>query len=254
MLSNNQEKQLKQLSTKKGRQAQQKFLVEGKKIILDLLSRKFPFELICTTQNYFEEIKNEVRKTNTPVEIITEKQLYNISSLQHPQPVFAVAKIYEHKLISDSLKESVSLILDDISDPGNLGTVIRLADWFGIKNIICSKSTVELFNPKVIQASMGSFSNVNVVYVESLEVFFKSPEIKTLNIPIIGTTLDGVSYKTIEPQPCFLVLGSEANGISENLLSLLTHKVVIVGSSSKFAESLNVSVAATLVTSYFCNR
>jgi RNA methyltransferase, TrmH family len=254
MLSNNQEKQLKQLSAKKGRQMQQKFLVEGKKIIFDLLSKKFPFELICTTENYFEEIKNEVRKTNTPLEIITERQLYNISSLQHPQPVFAVAKIYEHKLIIDSLKESVSLILDGISDPGNLGTIIRLADWFGIKNIICSKSTVELFNPKVIQASMGSFSNVNVVYVDSLELFVNSPEINALNIPIIGTTLDGVSYKTIEPQPCFLVLGSEASGISENMLRLLNHKIVIEGNSTKFAESLNVSVAATLVTSYFCNR
>jgi TrmH family RNA methyltransferase len=254
MLSNNQQKQLKQLSTKKGRQAQQKFLVEGKKIIVDLISKNFPFELICCTENYFEEINNLTKKTTIPVEIVSEKQLNDISSLQHPQPVFAVSKIYESTLDIPSLKNNVTLVLDEISDPGNLGTIIRLADWFGIKNIICSKSTVEFFNPKVIQASMGSFSNVNVIYKDSLEQFFNSAEIKELNIPIIGTTLDGVSYKTIEPQACFLVLGSEANGISKSILPLLNHKILIDGNRNKFAESLNVSVAATLVTSYFCNR
>ena len=254
MLGNNHQKQLKQLSTKKGRQTQQKFLVEGKKIIVDLISKNFPFELICCTENYFDEIKDAVRKAAVPLEIIEEKQLNDISSLQHPQPVFAVAKIYESELLIPILKESVTLVLDDISDPGNLGTIIRLADWFGIKNIVCSKFTVELFNPKVIQASMGSFSNVNVVYVDSLEEFFNSKEIRELNIPIIGTTLDGVPYKTIEPQPCFLILGSEANGISKSILAMVNHKILIDGSENKFAESLNVSVAATLVTSYFCNR
>jgi TrmH family RNA methyltransferase len=253
MLSNTQQKHLKQLSTKKGRQVQQRFLVEGKKIILDLLLRKFPFELICCTQNYVDELTNSAIKTSVPLEIISEKQLFDISSLQHPQPVFAVAKTYETELVHETLKNNVTLVLDDISDPGNLGTIIRLSDWFGIKNIICSKSTVELFNPKVIQSSMGSFSNVNVIYKNSLETFFDSPEIKNLNLPIIGTVLNGVPYKTIAPQPCFLMLGSEANGISQTLLPMLNHKIVIEGNKNKFAESLNVSMAATLASSYFCN-
>jgi RNA methyltransferase, TrmH family len=252
MLSNNRQKQLKQLSTKKGREAQQKFLIEGKKIVSELIVRNYPFELICCTALYVDEISGIAEKAHIALEVVTEKQLQDVSALQHPQPVFGVAQIKKNHLDFSVLKNQVTLVLDDVSDPGNMGTIIRLADWYGVKNIICSSNTVELHNPKVIQASMGSFCNVNVSYCESLELFFNTKEILELKLPLIGTTLQGKPYKTIEPQPCFLVLGNEAKGISQKVLNKLDHQILIEGNKNKFAESLNVSVAATLVTSYFC--
>lgn len=252
MLSIQQLKSIKQLHSKKGRLGQKKFIIEGKKIIQDLLEIGYPLNAVYYNGNELGEIEIKCKKKNIPFLQIPEKQIEQISVLQQPQAVLGISKIVDEVLSLEDLKNQVTFVLDGISDPGNLGTIIRLADWFGIKNIICSKNTVELHNPKVIQASMGSFCNVKLHYQVSLPQFFSHESFKKLKLPLIGASLNGKEYTKVPPQSCMLVLGSEAHGISAELNELLDTKILIPGNSNKFAESLNVSVAASLLASYFC--
>lgn len=210
------------------------FLVEGNKNIRELLHSKFKITEI------FSINPTDLDFPDSIVNWIDERELKKISFLQNPKDSIAVCEIQEEKLIENC---DFQLVLDGIQDPGNLGTIIRLADWFGIEQMICSKDTVDFYNPKVIQASMGSFARVNIVY-QDLDFFLKnSPNIN------LGTDMDGENiYKFQFPEKINLILGNEGNGIRPEIEKLLKNKITIPRfGKSKATESLNVSMAAGIV-------
>lgn len=232
MLTKNQIKLIKQLHQKKYRNLFQKFIVEGEKNILEFLNSSF----VC--ENIFFLNKQEVFKSyNNAIEIKFE-QLKQMSALSTPNDCLAVFNFRTLKEIDDA---KIILVLDQIKDPGNLGTIIRLCDWFGVEHVVCSPDTVDVFNPKVIQATMGSLSRVNVHYL-SLEKFLSET-----TLPIYGTFMNGESiYNTKIDEGC-LVMGNEGNGISKTVEAFINNKITIPRfGKSQMTESLNVSVATTI--------
>jgi len=182
--------------------------------------------------------------------------LKKISSLTTPNEVLAICAIPENKLNVSELKNKLTLVLDDIRDPGNLGTIIRIADWFGIENIICSLETVDIYNPKVVQATMGSIARVNVFY-EDLKTIFLEALTKN-NFPIYGTVLNGENiFEKSLTSNGFIVIGNESNGISIELLPLINEKISIPTFSvneTNSVESLNAAIATAIVCTEFKRR
>ncbi|MCC9062954.1 TrmH family RNA methyltransferase [Flavobacterium piscisymbiosum] len=238
MVSKNQIKLISSLHQKKQRFANQLFFAEGVKVIQELLLSNFELEHLYTTLNDFEEVHSSKRT------LIYEQDLKKISALSTPNSCLAVFKIpSENKIINSGLV----LALDDIRDPGNLGTILRLCDWFGIKQIICSKETVDIYNPKVVQATMGSIARVNVNYVD-LKNF-----IAEANVPVFGTFMDGENiYQSNLPQSGIIIMGNEANGISSEIEKIVTSRLTIprFGELQK-TESLNVATATAIILSEF---
>jgi TrmH family RNA methyltransferase len=238
MVSKNQIKLITSLQQKKYRFANKLFFAEGVKVIQELVQSNFELEHLYTTQNDFEEVSN-VKKT-----LIHESDLKKISALSTPNSCLAVFKIPSEKTIIES---GLILALDSIRDPGNLGTILRLCDWFGISQLLCSKETVDIFNPKVVQATMGSIARVNVNYVD-LNAF-----VAQTKLPVFGTFMDGNNiYKSILPQEGIIIMGNEANGISEELEKLVKNRLTIprFGNLQK-TESLNVATATAIILSEF---
>jgi len=238
MVSKNQIKLITSLQQKKYRFTNQLFLAEGIKVIQELLKSNFELVHLYTTQNDFEEVSNE-KKT-----IIPESDLKKISALATPNTCLAVFKIPVEKKIIES---GLILALDSIRDPGNLGTILRLCDWFGIEQLICSKDAVDIYNPKVVQATMGSIARVNVNYID-LETF-----IGQTTLPVFGTFMDGNNiYQTQLEQEGIIIMGNEANGISPELEKLIKNRLAIprFGSLQK-TESLNVATATAIILSEF---
>jgi TrmH family RNA methyltransferase len=238
MLSKNQIKLITSLQQKKQRIAHQLFFAEGIKVIHELVESNFELVQLYTTQNDFPEISIE-KKT-----IIDESELKKITALATPNTCLAVFKIPSEKKITES---GLILALDAIRDPGNLGTILRLCDWFGIEQLICSKDAVDIYNPKVVQATMGSIARVNVNYID-LETF-----ISQTKLPVFGTFMDGNNiYKTILPQEGIIIMGNEANGISPEIEKLIKNRLTIprFGTLQK-TESLNVATATAIVLSEF---
>ena len=170
---------------------------------------------------------------------ITERELQKISLLQHPKDSVAVCELQENK----SIEAPVQLVLDNIQDPGNLGTIIRLADWFGIEQIICSPNSVDVYNPKVIQATMGSFTRVNVVYQEIEQLLEEADR------PVFGTDMVGKNLYSIDfPERFYLILGNEGNGIRPIIKKLVSDNITIPRFGKlQSTESLNVSMAAGII-------
>jgi TrmH family RNA methyltransferase len=175
---------------------------------------------------------------------ITESELSRISALSTPQAILAVVQIPQQTDLNiKKLDGSFILALDGVQDPGNLGTIIRTADWFGLNTILCSKDTAEVYNPKVVQASMGSLSRVNIIYTDLGDVFSQ------INIPVYGALLDGKSiYETDFGQEGIILLGNEGNGISEYLIEKINYPITIPRYGK--AESLNVAISASI----FCSE
>lgn len=233
MLTNNDTKLINSLVKKKFRQKYNKFVVEGVKNIKEVLNSSIYVEKIYSIDDTF----NDFPSKNI---LITERELKKISQLVTPNTALAVCEIPQEKNIQ---KNGFIIALDDIRDPGNLGTIIRMADWFGIQQIVCSKETVDLYNPKVIQSTMGSFIRVQINYTD-LEEFFE-----TYSHPILGTFMDGENlYKTSLPENAVLLMGNEANGISEKLESFVTQRLSIprMGKLQQ-TESLNVAMATSII-------
>ena len=238
MVSKNQIKLITSLQQKKYRNANKLFFAEGVKGIEELLESNFELEHLYTTQNNFDTVSKE-KKT-----IISENDLKKISALATPNSCLAIFKMPEEKLI---IENGLILALDSIRDPGNLGTILRLCDWFGIQQVLCSKETVDLFNPKVVQATMGSIARVNLNYVD-LNKFLQQTK-----LPIYGTFMDGENiYKSSLSQDGIIIMGNEANGISEELEKLVQNRITIprFGDVQK-TESLNVATATAIVLSEF---
>ncbi len=221
---------IKKLHQKKYRKEEQKYFVEGRKLYEEAL-KNCP-DLIESVYYTKSEDQPENQKNS---ELISEKEMSRISALKNPSPFLVLLKMSPLNLTNSNR----SLFLEDIKDPGNMGTIIRSADWFGIEKIYVSSECVDLYNPKVIQATMGSFFRVNFEETTATELASQS-------IPLYGATLDGESIHTIEfPDEVCLVIGNESKGIQENTAELLTRKIFIPGKGK--AESLNASVAAGIV-------
>ena len=242
MISKNKIKYIQSLELKKNRNKENVFVAEGPKLVEALLQVSTPC-FIAATSDWIEV--NSHLKVLEMVEV-TEEELKKISFLQHPQQVLGIFKQEPQPKLH--LENSLSIALDDIQDPGNLGTIIRIADWFGIRTILCSENTVDVYNPKVIQATMGSIANVNVAYVNLEEVIKALPK----TFPIYGTLLDGENiYQQTLERKGLIVMGNEGKGISSNIKKYLTHKLFIPGDAQKTAESLNVAIATAITCAEF---
>ncbi|VEH20564.1 23S rRNA (guanosine-2'-O-)-methyltransferase RlmB [Chryseobacterium nakagawai] len=210
------------------------FLVEGNKIICELFNSNFKVKEILSTD------PQKLDRTDIPITHISENELKKISFLKTPKDSVAVCHLPEEKPWAD---KRIQLVLDGIQDPGNLGTIIRLADWFGIEQIICSEDTVDFYNPKVIQATMGSFTRVNMVYTDLVDYLSKTENVN------IGTDMDGDNIYTFEkPEKINLILGNEGNGMRPETEKLLQKCISIPRfGKSQSTESLNVSMAAGII-------
>jgi TrmH family RNA methyltransferase len=241
MISINQKKFVNSLWQKKYRTERGLFIIEGIKMVEELIQSDYEVSEIYATSIWIEN--------NPSVECseISEKELKSISSLKTPNEVLAVVKQKEPQLTDVS--NQLSIALDKIQDPGNFGTIIRTADWFGINNIICSEESVDVYNPKVLQATMGSFFRMNIIYTDLSKFFTKNSELN-----VYGALLDGenVYQKELKSKGSVLLMGNESRGISEELKAFVTEKVLIPNFGK--AESLNVATATAILCSEFVRK
>ncbi len=234
MVTKNQIKLILSLQQKKYRKQHNLFFVEGQKTIQELLDSEFVLEELFVSEDIFRNVPNR--------NVISENELKKISALSNPNNSLAVFQIPKEEKIDEN---GLIVALDSVRDPGNLGTIIRLCDWFGIKNLICSEDTVDLYNPKVLQATMGSVTRVTVSYLD-LKQFLSQTK-----LPVFGTFMEGSTiYKTNLPKDGIIVLGNEANGISSEIEKLITQKITIPRFGNP-TESLNVATATAIVLSEF---
>jgi len=236
MLSKNQIKLIQKLHYKKYRNELNLFIVEGKKSINEFLQAGYTPQLLIATEAF---------TTNVPQHLITlvsKDELRKVSTLQNPDEGLAVFEQPKHKGI---LQEGVIVALDNVQDPGNLGTIIRLCDWFGVETLLCNIQTVDCYNPKVVQATMGSLTRVAVHYLD-LAAF-----LTTTALPVYTMDLEGENlYTATFPKDCILILGNEANGISAEVRAL-SNEVITIPRFSKHqrTESLNVAMAGAIILS-----
>lgn len=239
MLSQAQEKFIRQLQKKKYRKKEASFIAEGEKIVNELISSNLSIQNIYALESWVKKAQLN-KELNSKVNIITEKQLKKISALTTAQEVMAVVDIPKELRVLDC-KENLVLALDNVKDPGNLGTIIRTADWFGIKQIVCSPECVDAFNPKVVQASMGSIFRVQLHY-KNLYDWLNSLDCEVYAAHLKGKNL----WKAELHNSGVLLMGNESMGISDELMQLVSSSLKIPAKGK--AESLNVAVA----TAIFC--
>jgi TrmH family RNA methyltransferase len=244
MLSKTHAKYIQSLHHKKFRDEEGLFIAEGDKVVLDLLqSGKFLCKELFALKDWLQDNEINIRKSYSGVfEIITEIELEKISALSTPNQVLAV--FYKAIKAPVDIKGKISLMLDTIQDPGNLGTIIRIADWFAISTIICSEGTADIYNPKVVQSTMGSLGRVDIYYTDLHEVLQQYNTIK-----VYATALDGKDVATIKGiKEGIIIIGNESKGISPSLLELAGEKITIPKKGN--AESLNAAVAAGIILSH----
>ncbi|WP_026725272.1 TrmH family RNA methyltransferase [Flavobacterium sasangense] len=238
MVSKNQIKLITSLQQKKYRKQEQLFFAEGVKVVQELLHSNFELQdLFTTKQDFLTVPKNKVHA-------ISEVELKKISALTTPNTCLAVFKIPK---VKEMVEKGLIVALDDVRDPGNLGTIIRLCDWFGIETLFCSEESVDIYNPKVVQATMGSISRVNVVY-GNLETFLSQTK-----LPVFGTFMDGNNiYQEELPKEGIIIMGNEANGISTSVEKLVSERIAIPRFGNlQVTESLNVATATAIILSEF---
>lgn len=250
MISKSTIKLIKSLAFKKYRTKEKLFLVEGDKNVTEVLNSAYLIEKLFATKNFIESNKDLIRKVKLLVEV-EKSEIKKASLLQHPQNSLAICALPKQPDFPKDLNNNLSLFLDEVQDPGNVGTIVRICDWFNIEYLFVSPNTADLFNPKVIQASMGSFSRVEVVRAEFDEVIQVA---KTSACPIYGAFLNGQNiYKEKLPKKAILVVGNEGNGISRDTEQNINKKIKIPDFTTNLdgAESLNVSVATAIICSEF---
>ena len=244
MISKNQLKYIRQLEQKKYRRREGLFVAEGTKVVGDLLQRYRP-EAVFATADW------QAPAGITP-QLVTDDELRRISFLQHPQQVLALFPLPSVNSLPSSVNSELSLALDGVQDPGNLGTIIRIADWFGISTIICSEDTVDAWNPKVVQATMGSIARVNIIYINLPEFLDSLPA----DFPVYGTFLDGENIYTQElTHEGLIIMGNEGNGISDAVRAKVNRRLLIPDfHQGETADSLNVAIATAITCSEFRRR
>ena len=241
---------------KKFIQEYQLFVAEGSKMVNELLSVKFPIKEIYATSDFYRKTPIDKQIDRHEIKL---SELERISSLSTPNEALAICKVPLDNFDSASLKDKLTLVLDNIKDPGNLGTIIRIADWFGIESIICSEETAYAYNPKVVQATMGSIVRVNLHYT-NLKNFFSSEGNSGNQLPVFGALLEGENiYSKSLPASGLIIIGNESQGISDGLLPFITDKISIPSFSNNRAglgeaESLNAAVATSIICSEFRRR
>ncbi len=246
MLTKNQVKRIQSLGRKKGRKEEGCFIAEGDKLVEDTL-QAFECDTLLATRSWIEAHPG-VR----PVQEVTDAEMARVSQLTTPSQVLALYRIPQYRLDSEALRHELVLALDTVQDPGNLGTIVRLADWFGIRHIVCSPETADLYNPKVVQATMGALARVKVYYTP-LPDFLASMERER----VYGTFLDGEDmYQTELSGSGVIVMGNEGNGISRELEPHIGRRLYIPNYplGAPTSESLNVAVAAAITCAEFRRR
>jgi TrmH family RNA methyltransferase len=235
-LSKNHLKLITSLSQKKYRHKYKLFVVEGVKVVQEFLNSSYELEILFSTESSFSYLDSFIE--------VSEQELKKISSLKTPNKVIALFKIPVQKNTSSS---GLIVALDAINDPGNLGTIIRLCDWFGIDQLLCSKETVDCYNTKVVQSSMGSLTRVAISYIDLKEY------LTSVSIPVFIADMDGDNiYEMKPPTSAVLVMGNEANGISNSIKQIVSTKITIPRyGNSQLTESLNVATATAILLSEF---
>jgi TrmH family RNA methyltransferase len=250
MLSKNKIKLIQSLSRKKNRDETGLFLVEGNKMVEEALRSDFITEtLICTSEFLF--LHPEIKSSAKELIVADSDSIQKASLLQNPQDALALIRQPAIQLFDPNLQLDLMLALDFIQDPGNLGTILRIADWFGIHTVICSENTVDVYNPKVVQASMGAVFRVKTEYIKLENLLQNTVEDQ---IPVYGTFLEGNNiYTETLSSNGIIVMGNEGNGISEAVSQFVTRKLFIPSFSSdkNKPESLNVAIATAICCSEF---
>ena len=244
MISKNLIKLIKSLEQKKYRKREKLFVAEGPKVVGDLMALMAPQRVIATSEWYKE------KKISEDV-VVTEDEIRKVSFLQHPQDVLALFGLPEmEELPVEQLCDHLTLALDDVQDPGNLGTIIRLADWFGIEHILCNLGTADAYSPKVVQATMGSIARVKLHYTNLAEYLEQLQDA----VPVYGTFLDGNNLYAEKLSPSgIIIMGNEGNGISEQVERYVTKRLLIPSYPAErpTAESLNVAIATAITCAEF---
>jgi TrmH family RNA methyltransferase len=237
-ISKSQSKIITSLSQKKYRQKHKLFIAEGVKVVNELLNSSLEIDTIFAVDDFQTDISLDM------ITRISEKNLQKISNLKTPNKVLGLFKIPDEKPLQ---KNGLILALDDVNDPGNLGTIIRLCDWFGISQLLCSKETVDCYNQKVVQATMGSLTRVSVSYID-LEAYLTASTLPTFIADMDGENV----YKSQLPNEGVLIMGNEANGVSDKIKVLIKNKISIPRfGEMQETESLNVATAAAILLSEF---
>lgn len=238
-ISKNTGKLIKSLHLKKYRKEEGLFLVEGEKSILELINSDFQIQNIYITREIFENYRENFRNFDDIIEISTPEELTKLSTFEFNDTGIAIVRQKDNIEFGIDSNDIV-VVLDDIRDPGNLGTIIRTCDWYGFKKIICSETTSEFYNSKVIASSMGSFTRVQIFYTDLEEFFTKN------KLPVLGAYLNGENVHSFKYKNSgILLMGSESNGISKNLKKFITNEITIPKYGN--AESLNVSMATGII-------
>ena len=237
-ISKSQLKIITSLSQKKYRQKHQLFIAEGLKVVNELLNSSFKIDTLFATDDFQTDISLD------KIIRISDKDLQKISTLKSPNKVLGLFVIPDEKPLQQN---GLTIVLDTINDPGNLGTIIRLCDWFGVSQLLCSAETVDCYNQKVVQASMGSLTRISIKYID-IEVYLKET-----NLPTFIADMDGENvYKTALPKEAILIMGNEANGVSDKIKTLIKNKISIPRFGEiQETESLNVATAAAILLSEF---
>lgn len=254
MISKNKIKYIHSLNLKKNRDAQDVFVAEGSKIVGDILARgNSKVELLVAQREWIDQNAEQLRNVRCEIVEVSYDELAKVSFLCHPQQVMAVFKKFDGCMDASCLDKKLTLVLDGVQDPGNLGTIIRIADWFGIEDIICSKDTVDVYNPKVVQATMGSIARVRVSYMDLKQLF----EVLPPTLPVYGTLLEGNNmYSEQLSHNGIIIMGNEGKGISPQIRQFISKGLRIPNypEGRDTADSLNVAVATAIICAEFRRR
>ncbi|MEE4198575.1 MAG: RNA methyltransferase [Bacteroidales bacterium] len=255
MLSKNKIKFINSIKKKKYRDAHGLFFVEGEKLVDELLQSEAKISTIYATQDWIEQYQQIIDRKKVKPCLVSNDELKKISALSTPNRVLATVSIPQNHYNKTDIARQLSLLLDQVSDPGNLGTIIRIADWFGIQNIFCTPDSVDLYNPKVVQATMGAIFRVKVHYADFRDLLKDFSEYQ--DFPIYGTFLEGENiYQHPLNNKGFIIMGNESRGISPQWESFIKQKLFIPNypAPEKSSESLNLSAATAIVCSEFRRR
>ncbi len=250
MISKREEKLIHSLKIKKYRYKHRLYLAEGPKVVKEIIqSGHAPQKIYCSDESLKKELiqSYNIEKKDT-ISAIDEKSLKKLSALSTPNKLLAIFPMTSTKQnIDDVNPENWILALDNINDPGNLGTIIRIADWFGIEKIFCSSNCVDVYNPKTIQSTMGSIARIKVIYRDLLELIKKNNSISTY-----AATLNGKSINKMKPKPGIIIIGNESHGVNAALLNQVDEQITIPKIGN--AESLNASIATGIICAQFCTK
>lgn len=254
MISKNKARFIISLQKKKVREEERLFVIEGDKLVREFLSAGVTVKTLIAKKEFINALPAVLKEGVEEFEDASYEELKHVSTLKTPHNAIAIVRIPEQHIVPEKLLDNLCIALDFVQDPGNLGTIIRAAAWFGIGNIVCSNDCVDVYNPKVVQATMGAILHVNVYYSD-LKTFVRMAVEKS--IPVYGTLLSGESiYNQKLGSRGIILLGNESRGISDDLIPFITHRIMIPGASRAMPgiDSLNVGMAASVVFSEFLRQ